>query len=80
MTTRKPWTRDELLIALNLYHKLTFGQMHSRQPAIRALAEKMGRAASSLAMKLCNFASLDPVLKLRGIKGLSGASKQDRAS
>lgn len=80
MTTRKPWTRDELLIALNLYHKLTFGQMHSRQPAILALAEKMGRASSSLAMKLCNFASLDPALKLRGIKGLSGASKQDRAS
>jgi len=30
-------------------------------------------------MKLCNFASLDPALKLRGIKGLSGASALDRA-
>ena len=28
-------------------------------------------------MKLCNLASLDPALKLRGIKGLSGASKLD---
>ena len=26
-----------------------------------------------------NFASLDPALKLRGIKGMSGASKLDRA-
>ncbi len=73
------WTHDELLVALNLYHKLTFGQMHSRQPAIIALAEKMGRGSNSLAMKLSNFASLDPALKMRGIKGLSGASALDRA-
>ncbi len=72
------WTREQLLIAVNLYHKLTFGQMHSRQPAIVALALKMGRGANSLAMKLCNFASLDPALKMRGIKGLSGASALDR--
>ena len=76
---RVKWTRDELLVALNFYHKLTFGQMHGRQPAIMALAEKMGRGANSLAMKLCNFASLDPALKMRGIKGLSGASALDRA-
>jgi putative restriction endonuclease len=79
MAAGKRWTEDELLIALNLYHKLTFGQMHGRQPAIMALAEKMERGANSLAMKLCNFASLDPALKMRGIKGLSGASALDRA-
>jgi len=75
---RIKWTRDELLIALNLYHKLTFGQMHARQPAILALAKKMGRGANSVAMKLCNFASLDAALTMRGIKGLSGASALDR--
>jgi len=80
MATGKRWTRDELLLALNLYHKLTFGQMHGRQPAIVALAQKMDRKANSLAMKLCNFASLDPALKLRGIKGLSGASALDKAT
>ncbi len=31
-----------------------------------------------MAMKLCNLASLDPVLKLRGIRGLEGASELDR--
>lgn len=72
------WTRDELLIVLNLYHKLTFGLLHSKQPAIITLAEKFGRGSNSVAMKLCNFASLDPALKLRGIKGLEGASKLDR--
>jgi putative restriction endonuclease len=79
MAERKKWTHDELLVALNLYHKLTFGQMHARQPAIIALSQKLGRGSNSVAMKLCNFASLDPALKLRGIKGLAGASALDRA-
>lgn len=78
MATGRRWARDELLIALNLYHKLTFDQMHGRQPAILATAEKLGRGANSLAMKLCNFASLDPALKMRGVKGLSGAGVLDR--
>ncbi len=78
MAAGRRWTRDELLVALNLYHKLTFGQLHSRQPAIVALAEKLERGSNSVAMKLCNFASLDPALKLRGIKGLEGASALDR--
>lgn len=78
MAAGKRWTRDELLIALNLYHKLTFGQMHARQPVIMDVAQKLGRGSSSLAMKLCNFASLDPALRLRGIKGLDGASALDR--
>src|SRR5882757_7937423 len=78
MISRKKWTRDELLVALNIYHKLTFGQLHARQPVIIALAKKLGRGANSVAMKLCNFASLDPALKLRSIKGLEGASALDR--
>src|ERR1039458_4539861 len=79
MVAGKRWNRGELLVALNLYHKLTFGQLHARYPAIVALAEKLGRGANSVAMKLCNFASLDPALKLRGIRGLEGASALDRA-
>jgi len=78
MASGRRWTREELLVALNLYHKLTFGQLHARQPAIVAMAEKLRRNTNALAMKLCNFASLDPALKLRGIKGLEGASALDR--
>lgn len=78
MAAGRRWTREELLVALNLYHKLTFGQLHARQPAILAVAEKLNRGANSLALKLCNFASLDPALKVRGIKGLQGASSLDR--
>lgn len=79
MASGKRWTRDELLIALNLYHKLNFGQFHARQPVIVDLAKELGRTPGSVAMKLCNFASLDPVQKLRGIKGLSGASRTDQS-
>ena len=72
------WTREETLIALNLYCKLPFGKLHRRNHIIIEVAEKMRRTPSSLAMKLCNFAALDPVQRARGIKGLSNASKQDR--
>ena len=58
---------------MNLYHKLTFYQLHARQPVIIALAEKLGRGVNGLALKLVNFASLDPALKLRGIKEMSDA-------
>jgi putative restriction endonuclease len=77
MPARKNWTRHELLILLNVYHKLRFGQMHERNPTIITLAKRFERTPGSVAMKLCNLASLDPALKLRGIKGLSGASKLD---
>lgn len=78
MKTGLRWTQHDLLIALNLYHKLTFGQMHARQPLVIEVAGKLGRTSNSLAMKLCNLASLDPALKLRGIRGLQGASELDQ--
>lgn len=80
MATGNRWTRDQLLIVLNVYHKLRFGQLDSRQPVIIDLATRMGRTPGSVAMKLNNLASLDPALKLRGIRGLEGASNLDRAT
>lgn len=79
MTKRKVWSRDELIVAMNLYCKLPFGQLHQRNPVIIALAGKLGRTPGSVAMKLCNLASLDPVQQARGISGLTGAGAADRA-
>lgn len=73
------WTREHALIALNLYCKVSFGRLHRSNPIIVQTAQKMGRSANSLAMKLVNFASLDPVLKARGVRGLPNVSQQDRA-
>ncbi len=78
MSERRSWSREELIIAMNLYCKLSFGQLHHRTPIIIEVAQKLGRTPSSLAMKLVNFASLDPDLQARGIKGLQGASRADR--
>ncbi len=72
------WTREHFLIALNLYCKLPFGKLHKGNPIIIETAGKLGRTPSSLAMKLCNFAGLDPVQQARGIRGLPGATKEDR--
>ena len=49
---RKPWREEELLLALNLYSKLQFGQLYSRNPTIIRLAEYLGRTPGSVAMKL----------------------------
>ena len=77
MASGKPWTYDELMIAMNLYCKLPFGQLHRNNSLIKEVAHKLGRSPSSLSMKLCNLASLDPFHKERGIKGLTGTSKGD---
>lgn len=78
MPVRKPWKRDELLVLLNLYEKIPFGHFDQDQPVIRDMAKRLKRTAGSVAMKLCNLASLDPAVKARGRRGLTGASNLDR--
>jgi putative restriction endonuclease len=55
---------------------LPFGKLHSRTPELIYLAGIIGRTAGSVAMRLNNFASVDPYLHQRGIKGLQGEKKQ----
>jgi len=73
---RRLWTREELILALNLYLKLPFGKLHSRTPEVINLARLINRTPSSIAMRLSNFASVDPYHINRGIKGLPGGQKQ----
>jgi len=72
---QKLWTRDELILAINLYSKITFGKMHQSNPKIIDLANMIGRTPGSIAYKLVNFASLDPRLTQ---KGMVNASKLDK--
>ncbi len=74
---RENWTREQLLIAFNLYCKTPFGRIHKSNPMIIGLASKIGRTPSAVAMKMVNFASLDPTHRLRNVKGLQHASKED---
>lgn len=74
--TRRNWSREELILALNLYLKLPFGKMHSRTPEVIHLANIIERTPSSIAMRLVNFASVDPYHQNRGIGGLPGGKNQ----
>ncbi|MDP5169164.1 MAG: HNH endonuclease [Bacteroidia bacterium] len=73
------WNREELILAINLYCKLPFGKLHKGNPEVIHLANLIGRTPGSVAFKLVNFASLDPSLQARGIKGAQNASKLDLA-
>jgi predicted restriction endonuclease len=72
------WSEGELRLALALYCQLPFGKMHSKNPEVIKLAEKIGRTPSAVAMKLVNFASLDPEIVKSGRAGLGNASQMDR--
>src|SRR5690606_8991974 len=75
---QKLWSREELIQVFNLYCRLPFGRMHQRNPLVIELARHLGRTPGAVAYKLVNFASLDPQLQKRNIKGASHAAKLDR--
>jgi len=75
---RVNWTEHELLIAMNLYCRLPFGQCNSRNKLVNEVASKMDRTAGSISRKLGNIASLDPRQQARGVGGLPNSSKLDR--
>jgi putative restriction endonuclease len=69
------WTRDELILAFNLYSQIPFGTIHIRNPKVIELAKLLGRSVGAASWKLANFARLDPALKARGIKGAPRGAK-----
>lgn len=75
---RKTWSRDETLAAFNLYCKIPFGRIHKSNPEIINLAPHVNRTPSAVAMKMLNFASLDPAQQSRNIVGLANVSNKDR--
>jgi DNA (cytosine-5)-methyltransferase 1 len=74
----KNWTREQLKLAFNLYCQLPFGKLHKGNAEIVELAGLIGRTPSAVAMKLVNFASLDPAITNSGRTGLGNASALDR--
>lgn len=72
---RDLWNRNEMILALNLYLKLPFGQMHARNEEVIKLAHLIGRTPNAVALRLVNYASYDPNLKQRGILGMSHGRK-----
>lgn len=73
------WNREQQLVAFWLYCTEPFGRLHKHNPLIVRTASQIGRTPSALAMKACNFASLDPVFVASGRVGLTAVSNADRA-
>lgn len=75
--TKNNWTREETIVAFNVYCKIPFKASSKSNPTIIKYANILGRSPSALNMKVGNFGRLDPQLKKQGIVGLAHGSKME---
>lgn len=75
MAKSNNWTKEETIIAFNVYCKVPFKSSSKTNPTIIKYANIIGRSPSALNMKVGNFGRLDPELKKQGITGLVNGSK-----
>lgn len=71
------WTRDELILVLNLYYKIPYGQFNNRNKDVIELGAILGRTSGAVGYKLVNFVSLDPAQQAKGRKGAVNVGKLD---
>ncbi len=76
--TNTLWSEEECIVVLSLYCQIPFGKFDKTNPLVIATGELIGRTPSSVALKLVNFASLDPYHQKRGVSGMCNVSKLDR--
>lgn len=72
------WSKEETILALDLYLKISFSKASKSNKDVVQLANIIGRTPASVAMKVCNLASFDPIVKQRNKSGLSNASRLDK--
>ncbi|QDK83247.1 hypothetical protein EXU85_33465 [Spirosoma sp. KCTC 42546] len=75
-TVSDHWTRKQLLAVFNLYLKLPPGKLDPSNKEVINFASLIGKSASSAAMRLNNFAFVDPYNKQHGTIGLQEGSMQ----
>lgn len=71
------WTREETIIAFNVYCKIPFKDSSKTHPTIVKYAKIIGRTPSALNMKVGNLGRLDPKLREREIVGLGHGAKME---
>lgn len=72
---RNNWSKEETIIAFNVYCKIPFKSSSKINPTIVKYANIIGRSPSALNMKVGNLGRLDPELKKQGIVSLTHGSK-----
>lgn len=75
MNGKKKWTREETLLALELYLTIPAEDDNVRNPQIVALASALGRTASSVRLAMQNFKACDPSYLSDGRVGLNHTSQ-----
>ena len=65
MAHRIPWTREQLIMALNVYCKIPFKDVKEGHPIIQKYAPLIGRSPVALKMKIGNFGRFDPLLRAK---------------
>lgn len=75
----QPWTREQLILAFELYCRIPFQRTKATDSRVKELAALLHRTPASVARKLGNFGAFDPQLAARDISGLSHGSKLDKA-
>ena len=75
--TRNNWTREQTILALDLYVRQPFGKMNQHNEEVIKLANIIGRTPSAVVRKIGNIAHFDPAMSARGVNGLEHCSKLD---
>lgn len=82
MKKNPAWNKEELILALDLYFRLDYGQMHGRNPAVILLSKELRnlgihtlipdkesfRSVNSVALKLANLKKCDQNFSGKGMR------------
>lgn len=75
---RRNWTREETILAMDLYTRVPFSKIGKNNQEIINLASIINRTPDAVAYKMSNLAHYDPELQARNVSGLSHTSKLDK--
>ena len=75
---RRNWTREETILAMDLYTRVPFSKIGKNNQEIIRLAQIIDRTPDAVAYKMSNLAHYDPELQARNVSGLSHTSKLDK--
>lgn len=78
MKRNSNWSREEIVLAYELYCRIPFEQISKNKREIINLATKINRTPSAVALKLFNLAHFDKYHISRNIKAMSNGSKLDK--
>lgn len=72
------WSREETILAFDLYCRTPFGKISHGNPEIIKLAQLLGRTSGSVGLKMHNLAHYDPELQKSNVTAMAHGSKIDR--